>query len=317
MKSGLWILLVVILAGILVGTLLRGRLTEPEEAEVADEITVLRGIAATEDPEARIGELEQFLVDYPETQYRADVFYMIAGAMLSDMGDTTGMIAFAEKVLAEETDPETQAVMYYRLYRTTAETDANEAYLYGVRLRDSGLEAAWVYNYVAYDYAEKGRRLGLAASLAQKAVEYAESAEDSASHLDTRGWVYFQAREYEKALADLEAAVLIAPEPSDEVLGHLANAQLKTGRVDDAFDTFRKVLVMGEHPDARENIEVLMDQKGYTRAQRSDFEEGVWAERLDRAEAVEPFTLPALDGSEYAYEPSASAVSIINFFSPT
>ena len=317
MKSGLWILLVVILAGIVVGTLLKGRLTGPEEPEVADELTVLRGISAMEDPQAKIDELERFLADHPETEYRADVFYMIAGAMLADMGDTTGMIAFAEKALAEETDPETQAVMYYRLYRATEETRPNDAYLYAVRLSESEVKAAWVYNYIAFDYAEKGRRLGLAAVLAERAVEFAGSADDSASHLDTRGWVHFQSREYEKALADLEAAVRIAPEPSDEVLGHLAQAQLKTGRTDEAFDTFRTVLVMGEHPDARENIEALMRQKGFTSAQMKDFEEGVWEDRMARAEKVDPFTLEALDGSEYAYEPAASTVSIINFFSPT
>lgn len=317
MRSGLWILLVVILAGIVVGTLLKGRLTEPEEPAVADDIAVLRGIAALEDPEAKIDQLEQFLVDYPETEYRADAFYMIAGAMLNDIGDTTGMIAFAERTLEEESDPETQAVMYYRLYRATSETRPNDAYLYAVKLRDSGIETAWVYNYIAFDYAEKAKRLGLAASLADKAVEFAEAADDSASHLDTRGWVYYQSRNYEMALVDLEAAVRIAPEPSDEVLGHLAQAQLKMGRVDDAFDTFRTVLIMGEHPDARENIASIMDQKGYTSGQRDAFENDLWDERMARAEDVESFKLTGLDGEEFEYKPGESAVSIINFFSPT
>jgi hypothetical protein len=157
----------------------------------------------------------------------------------------------------------------------------------------------------------------VAGSLADKAVEFAKSADDSASHLDTRGWVHYQARAYEKALADLEEAVRIATEPSVEVLGHLAQAQLKTGKVDDAFDTFRAVLVMGELSEARENIEVLMDRKGYTRGQRESFESDLWEERLARAGSVEPFTMMALDGSEYDYRPGESPVSIINFFSPT
>lgn len=317
MRSGLWILLVVILAGIVVGTLLKGRLSQPEEPAVAEDLTVLRGIASVEKPEAKIRDLEQFIADYPESEYGADAFYMIAGAMLSDLGDTTGMIAFAEKTLEEENDPETQALMYYRLYRVTSETRPNDAYLYAVKLRDSGIEVAWVYNYVAFDYAEKARRLGLATTLADRAVEFAESAEDSSSHLDTRGWVYYQGRNYEKALANLEEAARIAPEPSDEVLGHLAQAQLKMGKVDEAFDTFRAVLIMGERPEARENIEAIMAQRGYTHTQREAFEDGVWVERFARAEPVESFKLPALDGSEYEYKPEASTVSIINFFSPT
>lgn len=317
MKSGLWILLVVILAGIVVGTLLKGRLSQPEEPAVAEDITVLRGIASVEGPEAKIAQLEQFIADYPESEYGADAFYMIAGAMLIDQGDTTGMIAFAEKTLEEESDPETRALMYYRLYRATSETRPNDAYLYAVRLRDSGIEVAWVYNYVAFDYAEKARRLGLATTLAERAVEFAESADDSSSYLDTRGWVYYQGHNYEKALPDLEEAVRIAPEPSDEVLGHLAQTQIKMGKVDDAFDTFRTVLVMGERPEARENIEAIMEQKGYTRGQMKAFEDGVWEERFARAEPVESFKLPALDGGEYEYKPEASTVSIINFFSPT
>jgi len=317
MKSGLWILLVVILAGIVVGTLLKGRLSQPEEPAVADDIAALRAIASVEEPEAKITQLEQFMADYPESEYRADAFYMIAGAMISDLRDTTGMIAFAEKTLEEESDPETRALMYYRLYKATSETRPNDAYLYAVKLRDSGIEVAWVYNYVAFDYAEKAKRLGLATTLADRAVEFAESAEDSSSHLDTRGWVYYQGRNYEKALADLEKAVRIAPEPSDEVLGHLAQAQLKMGKTDDAFDTFRTVLIMGERPEARENIEAIMDQKGYTSRQRMAFEDGVWEERFARAELVESFKLPALDGTEYEYKPEASTVSVINFFSPT
>lgn len=317
MKSGLWILLVVILAGIVVGSLLKGRLTQPEGTEVADDIAALRGIASVEEPEAKILELEQFIADYPESEYRPDAFYMIAGAMLSDLGDTTGMIDFATKTLEEETDPEIQALMYYRLYRATSETQSNKAYFHAVRLRDSGIEVAWVYNYIAFDYAEKARRLGLAMTLADKAVEFAESAEDSASHLDTRGWVYFQGRNYENALRDLEEAARIAPEPSDEVLGHLALAQLKMGKVDQAFDTFRAVLVMGEYAEARENIEALMDQRGYTRRQRDAFENDIWEERFARAERVEPFVLPALDGRDYEYRPEAFPVWIINFFGPT
>jgi lipopolysaccharide biosynthesis regulator YciM len=237
--------------------------------------------------------------------------------MMNDMGDMTGMIAFAEKTLEEESDPETQAAMYYKLYGATAETRPNDAYMYAVKLRDSDLEVAWIYNYIAYDYAEKAKRLGLATTLADRAVEFAESAQDSASHLDTRGWVYFQGKNYEKALTDLEEAVRIAPEPSDEILGHLAQAQLKTGRVDEAFDTFTKVLVMGEYREARESIAEIMKQKGYNRRQRVAYENKLWEERFARAEQVEPFAMPAMDGSTYEFKPAASTVTVINFFSPT
>jgi tetratricopeptide (TPR) repeat protein len=314
MRSGLWILLVVIVAGIVVGSLLKGRLDQPEEI---DDITALREISMVEDPEDKIGQLERFLAEYPESDYRPDALYMIAGAMLNDLGDTSEMIGFAERTLGEESDPETQALMYYRLYRATSEARPDEAYAYAGRLLDSSIDVAWVYNYIAFDFAEKGRRLDAAAKLADRAIELAESAEDSASYLDTRGWVYYQQQDYEKAVGDLEEAVRIAPEPSDEVLGHFAQALLKTGRVDEAFETFRTVLVMGEYGDARENIEALMNQRGYTSRQMKVFESELWNERFARAEPVEPFTLPTLDGSAYEYRPGASDVSVINFFSPT
>lgn len=314
MRSGLWILLTVILAGILVGSLLKGRLGQPEET---DDLTDLREIASIEEPETKIAELERFIADYRESEYRPDAYYMISGAMLNDLGDTTGMIAFAEKTLEEESDPETRALMYYRLYRATAETQPDEAYLYANRLAESDLGVGWVYNYIAYNYAERGKRLGIALKLSEQAILYAESADDSSSYLDTRGWLYYQMKEYAKALADLEKAARMVPEPSDEILGHLGQAQLKSGRPDEAFETFRALLVMGEYPLARENIHALMERKDYTAADRKAFEEGVWAERYTRALTVEPFTLPALHGGDYTYRPEASAVSIINFFGPT
>lgn len=314
MRSGLWILLLVVVAGIAVGTLLKGRLDQPEDI---DDISALRGISMVEDPEDKMVQLRQFLVEYPESEYRPDAFYMIAGAMLNDLGDTLGMIAFAEKTLGEESDAETQALMYYRLYRATSETQADQAYGYVTRLLDSGIGVAWVYNYIAFDFAEKGRRLDAAEKLADRAIELAESAEDSASFLDTRGWVYYQQEDYARAIGDLEDAVRIAPEPSDEVLEHLAQVQLKTGMVDEAFETFKAVLVMGEYASARENVEALMDRKGYTSRQKKVFESDLWKERFARARPVESFTLPALDGGAYEYKPGASDVAIINFFSPT
>jgi tetratricopeptide (TPR) repeat protein len=314
MRSGLWILLLVILAGIVAGTLLRGRLSQPAEV---DDITALREISAMEDPQAKIERLEHFLVDYPESEYRPDAFYMIAGTMLNDIGDTSGMVLFAERTLQEETEPETQALMYYRLYGATAEAQPEQAYLYAQRLLQSGIGVAWVYNYIAFDYAEKGKRLDLAMALADRAIEFAESAEDSSSYLDTRGWARYQMRDYEQALKDLEEATRLAPEPSAEILEHLGQAQLKTGRVDEAFQTFREVLVMGEYAEARAQAGDIMNRKGYTLRQRDAFEAALWEERMARAEIIEPFTLPALSGGDYEYIPENSSVSVLNFFSPT
>ncbi len=314
MKSGLWILLLVIAAGILVGSLLKGRLTEPEGSE---DLMALQRSYSEDQPEVMLERLEQFLLDYPESQYRVNAYYLITGVMLHDLGDTSGMIAFAEKTLEQESDPEIRALMYRNLYGATAETRPNDAYLYAVKLRDSGLEVGSAYNDIAYDYALKGKRLGLAATLADKAVEFAESAGDSSAYLDTRGWVYFQARDYAKALSDLEQAVRLAPEASEEVLGHLARAQLKTGRTDEAFETFRTILVMGEYADARDGIEAIMDEKGYTSDQREDFEIGLWDERVARAVQVEPFALAAIGGGKFEFKPEASPVTVINIFSPT
>jgi len=177
MRSGLWILLLVIVVGIGVGSLLKGRLEPPEKA---DDITMLREIASVEDPRTRIERLENFTVDYPESKYRPDAFYMIAGTMLSDLADTAGMIVFANRTLEEEEDPETRALMYYRLYRATSETRPDEARSYAAALKQSGVGVGWVYNYVAFDYAEKGEALELAEELAHQAIEYAGSADDSA-----------------------------------------------------------------------------------------------------------------------------------------
>jgi tetratricopeptide (TPR) repeat protein len=314
MRSGLWILLLVIVAGIAVGSMLKDRLVPPEHPS---DLTALRTISQIEDPEDRIDRLEQFITDYPGSEYKPDAYYMIAGTILEDLGDTTRMIAFAKMTLEEAADSETRALMYYRLYRATAETRPQEAYKYARQLYAADIDVGWVQNYIAFDLAEKGEHLDLSLSLADRALAYAEDAGDSASYLDTRGWAYYRKGDYDRALADLEEAAEISPEPSDEILSHLGDALLKTGRTEEAFETFRSVLLLGEYQEARDRIEFLMDRMNYTDKEREAFESSLWEERLARAPIVEPFTLPALGGGRHEYQPGASAVSVINFFSPT
>jgi hypothetical protein len=122
---------------------------------------------------------------------------------------------------------------------------------------------------------------------------------------------------YREALADLEQAVALFDEPYEEVLAHLANAALKAGEADKAFDAFRSIRVMGEYDYAQHTLDSLMTVRGYSTAEKEHFEQSIWQTRETRATVAQGFDLPTLEGTSYSYDPSGGRVAVLNFMSPT
>jgi tetratricopeptide (TPR) repeat protein len=300
MKSGLWILVAVIVAGIIVGALLKGRIGPLEEADLMAE---LRAIGEIEDSETKISRLEAFIAESPEGRPRSRAYLMIVREMTDVLGDTTGFFDFARVTIETEADPE---------YESSLEAAA----LVGQEILTNPLDVGWIYNYMGYDLAEKGERPELALALCRRAVELAETRQDSASYLDSRGWAYYRSGMYHEAIDDLELALSLYDGPYEEVLKHLGYACLRAEEPDKAFDTFKSILVMGEYDYARHTLDSLMALKGFTPQQLNAFEQSIWNERIEGAKLAEGFTMPTIAGTEHRFDPGKT-VTVINFMSPT
>jgi tetratricopeptide (TPR) repeat protein len=314
MKSGLWILIIVIVVGIVVGALLRDRLRPVEEV---DRMAELREIGEIEDPEAKISALEAFITTEAESRPRSRAYYMIGREILRALEDTTRFVDLARETIEEEADAESKAIMYYLLYNVESATSVQAGALLGHELLDNPIEAGWIYNHIGYSLAEQGGELDLALTLCDRAIGLAETGEDSASYFDSRGWVYYMKEMYPEAVSDLEMAADLFDEPFEETLQHLGYACLGAGYDDKAFETFKTILVMGEYDYARSILDSLMTVRGYSETQMKDFESSIWEERTAGAELAGAFNLPTLAGADYEFAPPGNDVTLINFMSPT
>ncbi len=92
-------------------------------------------------------------------------------------------------------------------------------------------------NYVGYTYAERAESLAYALELIEKALS---SEPDNGYYLDSRGWVYFQMRQYDAALADIERAVSLVEDAV--ILEHLGDVCLQLGKIDKAREAYQKAL---------------------------------------------------------------------------
>jgi tetratricopeptide (TPR) repeat protein len=314
MKSGLWILILVLIAGTVVGYLLRGRLPSPEDM---DEAARFAEIMEVEDSEAKIAALERFVADFPESPQRARAYLYMAREMLTALEDTARFEDFAAATLSGDAKDEDKAMIYYELYGMRIESDPEAAVETARQLVGRPIGISWIYNYMGYDLAERDLEAGLAVRLCDMALARAESRRDSSGILDSRGWAYYRKGMYDQAIADLERAMSLVEEPEVEYLKHLGRAALAGGYEEKAFEAYRSILVMGEHAYAREVIDSLMTSRGFSARQREAFDDGIWEARLAAAKPAEGFELPRLDGGSHGFRPAAGKITLISFMTPT
>ena len=314
MKSGLWILIVVIAAGIVIGYVFKDRMKPPEAGDAQAE---LKEIGELTDSEAKIDRLVGFIAAYPTSDLKARAYSMISREILDTAKDTTRFVGFARQTIEKEADAESKALMYYRLYNIKIETKPEEAALIGTELMKVPVDAAWVYNYVGYDLAERGLDLDLAMSLCQKSVELAKTSEDSAMCLDSRGFVSYKKGMYKEAIPDFEKSVALYGEPYEDGLRHLADAYLKAGESAKAFETYRRILVTGEYESARAMIDSMATAGKYSSRKKQQFEDGLWQERLAAAKPAVGFAMTTLGGEAVSFEPTKGDIVLLNFSSPT
>jgi tetratricopeptide (TPR) repeat protein len=108
MKSGLWILGLVLIAAILVGLYFNQKHRDLRDwAE----------IESIDDPKAKISRLEAFIADYPENKHKQRAYEMLADLTLKEVGDTARFLGFAEGMIKIEADPECRKTVFAGLDR--------------------------------------------------------------------------------------------------------------------------------------------------------------------------------------------------------
>ncbi|OPX18251.1 hypothetical protein BXT86_02015 [candidate division WOR-3 bacterium 4484_100] len=92
-------------------------------------------------------------------------------------------------------------------------------------------------NYVGYTFAEKNDSLEYALELINRALSIDPN---NGYYIDSRGWVYYQMGEFDKALTELERAAELAPDPV--ILEHLGDVYVKLNKLDDARQAYIQAL---------------------------------------------------------------------------
>lgn len=310
MKAGLWILVAVIIAGVIVGSLLRRNLDDKISQAVEQKLAEAEKI---EDVDARILALKRLVSQDLPDDARRRIYRRIARTMVVTKADTSGFARFAWDALEKERGLGSRSEVFYNLYRIQPDAGLTIAR----KILDENQVESWLYNYIAYDFFEKGINLDIGLDLANKAIDLAETRSDSAMYLDTRGAILLAKGMHLQAISDLEKAASMLEVPDVEILKHLGEAYLRVGDGEKAFKTFRAILVIGEYDFARSAIDSLMDLRRLSPSERDEFESQLWQERLSLAKNAEPFTVRTFEGEQYEYKPPTSAVTLVNLMSPT
>ncbi|MBA2271552.1 MAG: tetratricopeptide repeat protein [Chthoniobacterales bacterium] len=101
--------------------------------------------------------------------------------------------------------------------------------------------AAEVYNYMGYMFAEHNMRLDEAEEAIKKALEMDP---DNGAYLDSLGWVNFRKGRYEDALRDLLRAAQTLTRDDPVVFEHIGDTYAKLNRVPQALEFWQKAIAL-------------------------------------------------------------------------
>ena len=132
-------------------------------------------------------------------------------------------------------DVEGAAVLFRRSLELLTKSDPN------LEDEENKAFAAQVYNYLGYMWVEKDQKIPESGELIKKALQLDP---DSGAIMDSLGWYYFKAGEYQKAVDMLQKAARHMEESDGVVFDHIAQALFKLGRKEEALDHLRQALAL-------------------------------------------------------------------------
>jgi hypothetical protein len=114
-------------------------------------------------------------------------------------------------------------------------------------------------NYLGYMWADLGTNLPKALEFIERAVKIEP---DNPAYLDSLGWVLFKLGKPKEAVAPLEKAVQLSPEPDAAVLDHLGDALLAANCPEDAREAWRKSLAAEKNDAVQRKLDALDEAAG-------------------------------------------------------
>jgi tetratricopeptide (TPR) repeat protein len=285
---------------------------KPDTGGVSD-TTAYRGASTLTDTTAQITALGKFLQGYPESSFRSRAYRRLYD--LESAADKSRAAAGVRRALRKEKQPAARSALHYILFGYTQEhdPDAVDSVIRAVLADKADLEYE-LYNAIAWDLAEKGRNLDQALELAERSVAKAPDSLAQATVLDTKGWVYYQRKEYAKAIETLTAAIAVSPEPYEEIEIHLAQALDAAGMKAEAREAFAKLLLTREDPEFRARALALTAELG---GSPDDFRRDLDRRREERATPAPDFTLKNYAGQDITLSSFRGQVVLLNFWHPT
>lgn len=117
-------------------------------------------------------------------------------------------------------------------------------------------DSAMTLNYLGYMWAEKGENLAEAERLVQRALALDPG---NPAYLDSLGWVYFQMRQYPRAIDELQKAAKLLP-ADGTVQEHLGDALRAAGKLADARDAYQRALASMHDKDALPGVRKKLEE---------------------------------------------------------
>jgi tetratricopeptide (TPR) repeat protein len=207
-----------------------------------------------EQPEPALETLNKARDRFP-LNFRREFLAGIAESRLKRFEPAIARFQAAEKVAREKLPEALDFRFYFQagsvLERGGHGPEAEKYLLKSIELKPDFDEAL---NYLGYMWADLGTNLPKALELIERAVKIEP---ENPAYLDSLGWVLFKMGKAREAVAPLEKAVQLSPEPDAAVLDHLGDALLAANRPEDAREAWRKSLAAEKNDAVQRKLDAL------------------------------------------------------------
>ncbi len=275
--------------------------------------TAYRGASTLTDSTAQLAALEKFVRNYPESAFRGRAFRRLCD--LKAAKDPNAAAGFARRALRKEKQSGARSALYYVLFEHALEHEPRQVEpLIGAALADEADLEYGLFNAMAWDLGERGEHLEQALALADRGLGAAPDSLARAVVLDTKGWIRYQQQDYDRAIADLTAAVALSPEPYEEIEIHLAKALDAGGKTAEARAAYLELLLKQEDPEFRARLAALTTELGGTAEEAM---RDLDRQREERATPAPELELKNYAGESVRLSSFRGQVVLLNFWHPT